>query len=82
MTRRNIMADREIDVDNIFSYHAPTSDQLPKYEVIRAAARIFARILLENTPPSADQTAAIRKLREAVMTANASIALKGELHKP
>ena len=38
------------------------------------AAKVFASVLLANTPPSADQTAAIRKVREAVMTANQGIA--------
>jgi hypothetical protein len=68
-----------MDLDNIFKYHPPEPDQLAKYESIRAAAKVFAAIILENTPKSADQTASIRKLREAVMTANACIALKGRL---
>lgn len=67
-----------LDINQIFQYHAPTPDQLPKYEAIREAARVFALVLLENTPGSPDQTAAIRLLREAVMTANASIALGGK----
>lgn len=66
----------KIDVDHIFKYHAPSAEQLPKYETIRSKAREFARVLIENTPESADQTAAIRLLRECVMTANASIALE------
>ena len=66
-----------IDVDELFTYHKPTGDQPERYEAIREAAKTFARVLLDNTPPSADQTAAIRKLRESVMTANASIALGG-----
>jgi len=65
-------------VENIFSYHAPTPEQIPKYETLRAAAKIFALAVLANTPASADQTAAIRKIREAVMTANAAIALDGQ----
>lgn len=65
----------DLDVEEIFTYHAPWPDQIPKYEAIRAGAKEFARILLENTPESEDQTAAIRKLRESVMTANAAIAL-------
>ena len=65
------------DLDHIFKYHSPTPEQLPKYEAIRAAAKVFAAVVIENTPRSADQTAAIRLLREAVMTANASIALGG-----
>lgn len=62
------------DIDNWFSYHAPTDKQIDAYQVIRNTARSLANVILDNTPPSADQTAAIRKLRECVMTANAAIA--------
>jgi hypothetical protein len=68
-----------VDIDNIFSYHRPTEEQLPKYEAIRAKAKELAHVIVENTPAGADQTAAIRKLRESVMTANAGIALDGKL---
>jgi len=68
-----------MDLENIFNYHAPEPDQIARYEAIRAGAKVLAAIILENTPKSADQTASIRKLREAVMTANASIALNGKL---
>ena len=64
------------DIDNTFSYHAPSGDQPARYEAIRAAAKAFALVLVQNTPKCADQTAAIRKLRESVMTANAAIALE------
>ncbi len=62
---------------DIFSYHAPTGTQPDQYAKIREGAKAFAEILVANTPQSADQTAALRKLRECVMTANASIALDG-----
>ncbi len=65
------------DVEDLFSYHAPTADQPARYEAIRSAAKTFAKVLIDNTVPCADQTASIRKLRESVMTANASIALGG-----
>jgi hypothetical protein len=64
-------------IEHLFSYHAPTGDQPARYEAIRSAAKSFAAVMLTNTDSSADQTAAIRKLRECVMTANASIALEG-----
>lgn len=66
----------DAEIDNIFSYHAPKAGQLERYENIRAAAREFAKVLVVNTPTSADQSAAIRELRICVMTANASIALE------
>lgn len=64
----------QVDIDNWFTYHSPTANQIPKYEEIRNAAKQLAEVIIENTPSSADQTAAIRKVREAVMTANAAIA--------
>lgn len=67
----------ELDLDDLFKYHPPTADQLPKYEALRSAAKAFAQTVVDNCPPSADRTAAIRKIREAVMTANASVALRG-----
>ncbi len=65
-------------IDDIFSYHAPTPEQIPKYNTIREGAKVFAQIIMDNTPGSADQTVAIRKIREAVMIANASVALEGK----
>jgi len=46
---------------------------------VLAKAKELGQVIVDNTPTSADQTAAIRLLREAVMTANASIALDGKL---
>lgn len=64
----------EQDIENWFTYHSPSPEQLPKYSKIREVGKNLAQVILDNTPPSADQTAAIRKVREAVMTANAAIA--------
>lgn len=66
------------DLDNWFTHHPPQGDQVGKYERIRSAGKYFAQIILDCTPASADQTAAIRKIREAVFTANASIACEGK----
>lgn len=65
-------------LDNWFTHHPPSSCDVKKYKIIRDAGKYFANIILENTPPSADQSDAIRKVREAVMTANASIACGGK----
>jgi len=75
----------EEQLANWFTYHAPT-DGVPgktlpdneAYEIIRKAGRSLALAIRDFTPESADQTAAIRKVREAVMTANAAIACKGK----
>ncbi len=62
------------EIANWFTYHTPTGDQPERYVKIRESAKNLAETIVACTPPSADQTAAIRKVREAVMTANASIA--------
>ncbi len=64
----------EKELDNLFSYHPPKGNQVNRYNDIREVGRLFAKTILDSTPPGADQTAAIRKVREAVMTANAAIA--------
>lgn len=65
-------------LDNWFTYHSPEPDQIEKYLRIREAGKYFAQIILDCTPSSADQTAAIRKVREAVMTANQGLACGGQ----
>ena len=67
------------DLENIFVYHAPRADQLPKYQAVREAALTFAKVLDVNVPDGADKSAALRQLRECVMTANATIALDGKI---
>lgn len=61
----------------LFSYHAPTQEKQKQYETIRDAALHLGRVILKNTPHGEDRRAAIRHLREAVMTANGGIALDG-----
>lgn len=65
-------------IDNWFTYHAPNEAQLQAYEVIREKGRELAHMICKYTPTCADQTAAIRKVREAVMMANAAIACEGK----
>ena len=64
----------QADIENWFVYHAPSPEQLVQYQEIRTAAKIFAETINRHVPASADKSAAIRLLREAVMTANAAIA--------
>lgn len=64
-------------ISEVFQYHAPDADQRLAYELLREKARDFASAISTLCPASADRTDALRKLRECVMTANASIALKG-----
>jgi hypothetical protein len=71
----------DLDLQDMFSYHAPEGDD-PRSMTLSGLGRALFRVRnLETCPASADRSAAIRKVREAVMTANASIALKGRYDK-
>ena len=56
----------ETTLTHWFTYHAPTLEQQEGYVAIREAALAFARVIVAHTPPSPDQTVAVRKIREAV----------------
>ena len=62
-------------IDNIFTYHAPKSDQGKRYDEIRKTACSLATVLNILCPDSREKSVAITKLQEAVMWANASIAI-------
>jgi len=68
-----------VDLDHVFSYHSPTPAKAENYEELRASAKDFAATIQRLCPDCADQSAAIRLVREALMTANAAIALDGRL---
>lgn len=63
-------------IEELFSYHAPEGDQSMRYAAIRESAKTLARTIVDLVPAGPDRTAAIRKLRESVMTANAAIATR------
>ena len=72
------LENQQTELDNWFSYHAPVGDQAQRYEKLRAAGKVLAEAIVELCPPSADRTVAIRKVREAIYSANASIACGGK----
>lgn len=63
-------------LDHLFTHHPPNTEQIGKYNRLREAAKAFAVVVATECDPSADRSTAIRKIREAVMTANAAIALQ------
>lgn len=77
MSRESLSLEEEAKLEEIFDYHSPDDEQAWAFPPIRAAAKDLARAILLNCPPCADRTAALRKLREAVMTANGGISLRG-----
>lgn len=70
------MAFTDEEIEDLFTYHAVKPGQQERYQAIRSSAKELAKVIVANTPASADQSAATRHLREAIMTANASIALE------
>lgn len=78
---RGAPATAQFDLEHIFQYHAPGGEQLAQYGRLREAAKRFAIAIVQNSPAGADQSAAIRHVREAVMTANAAIALGGRINR-
>lgn len=65
-------------LDFQFSYRSPNPTQVSHMKVLRGAAKHFAEEIVRYCPRSADRSAALRKVREAVMMANASIVLEGQ----
>ncbi len=57
-----------------FIYHAPSGSQVERYAKLRDKARELAELFIELSPACADQTVALRMLRECNMMMNATIA--------
>lgn len=68
-----------MDIERVFTYHAPDQLQLVCIERVRQAAKDLAWAIESNVPEGADRSAALRLVREASMTANAGIVLDGKL---
>lgn len=64
-----------MDINNVFSYHAPKGDQAQRYEALRAAGGNLARLVDSSCPDSREKSTALTKIQEAIMWANASIAV-------
>ena len=70
-----VMSQETFDrINSNFTYHAPTPDQLPRFEQIRDEGRELALLLNVLCPQSRELSLALTKLEEVVMWANASIA--------
>lgn len=63
------------EIEKLFTYHQPTQDSIDALVAVRTVAKHMATVINNSVPDSADKSAAIRLLRECVMTANAGIVL-------
>jgi hypothetical protein len=71
--------DRATAIVDSFRYHQPNHDQVQRISAVRVGCTDLACVILRNTKAGADQTAALRKLHEAMMTANKSIVCEVEV---
>ncbi len=71
------MAILSTGLDFIFATHSVSDKQQHNIDVISAHAKALTEAILASTPECADQSAAIRHVREAMMTAHAAIILDG-----
>jgi hypothetical protein len=64
-------------IREVFSYKPANDYQIGQMNRVREKAREFAVLLLETCPRCPDRSVALRRVREAMMTANAAIVLDG-----
>jgi hypothetical protein len=70
--------DEEAALQHLFNHHPPSPQAISDMFAIRDAGKTLVRVILDRCPRSADRSAAIRHVREAIMTANASIVFEGK----
>ena len=68
------LSPRHQSILDSFDYHRPSPEQAERIERNRLAFKVCALAVIRNCPDGADQTAALRQLHEAMMTANKAIA--------
>lgn len=59
----------------IFTYHAPFGTQVVRYQELRQKAYEIAGLINTSCPESREKSLAITNLQQAIMWANASIAI-------
>jgi hypothetical protein len=64
-----------LNLDSIFTYHAPKGDQQERYVAIRTKAKELAELIQGACPASREASVALTNVQQAVMWANASIAI-------
>jgi hypothetical protein len=65
-------------IDDIFATHEMTESQLAGVKHIQQVAAHLGKVIISHTPSGPSQTAAIRKIKEATMTAVFGITINGK----
>lgn len=63
----------------MFTYHKPSEGQVNRMELFRMHARVLMREILGSCPVGVERAAAVERLRETIMWANASIMFEGRV---
>ena len=63
------------ELQNIFTYHAPDSGQIPRYQELRDKGHDLAALIHLLCPDSRERSLAITSIQQAIMWANAAIAI-------
>lgn len=66
------------EVDDVFEYHKWNEDQIKLGAGVREVLATAFKTIIELVPPSADRSAALRKIREARMDCNSAITHGGK----
>ena len=65
------------DLDDLFRQHAVTPQQAVDMSRVREGCRALAELIWNSVPPCGERISAVRKIQEAMMMANAGIAIHG-----
>jgi hypothetical protein len=63
-----------LNLENIYTYHAPKEGQPEKYTALRAKGKELAELIVATVPNSREQSCALTKVEEVIFWANAGIA--------
>ena len=66
----------QTDIEHIFSFHPPKDQEIAQlHDSVRREVKLTASFFMAELPDSAEKTLAIRHLQQAMMYANAAIAI-------
>lgn len=63
------------ELEEAFKYHKPNEEQVKAIEAIRAKSKELAQLIVDTVPEGAEKMQAITYIRQAIMFANAGIAI-------
>lgn len=66
---------KQFDTEKIFVYHSPFGTQQERYVALRGKAKELADLIQTSCPASRESSTALTNIQQAIMWANASIAI-------